>query len=97
MFLAEQGLSVAIPFLIGAIVSMGSGLGGLILTLRASPRVSYCCKYGLGSAFKTAYQCCSAIGFGVTSFNLLGTYHYIKALLLLFKFSKIKCSSTLPV
>ena len=72
MFLTELGLSVAISFLIGALISMAAGLGGLVLTLRASARVAYCCKYGLGPAFKTAYQCCSAIGFGVTSFTLLG-------------------------
>lgn len=55
-------------------MSMLSGLGAMILTIRASARVAYCCKFGLAPTFKTAYQCCSAIGFGVASFNLLGIF-----------------------
>ena len=76
---------------------MGAGLGSLILTLRASARVAYCCKYGIGFAFKTAYQCCSAIGFGVTSFNILGSFFLTQVWQSQFKSSKMKWVSTHPV
>ena len=71
-FLTELAASAAVSFLVGALMSLISGALTLVLTSRASPRVAYCSKFGLGPSFRTAYQTCSAIGFGVASFNLLG-------------------------
>ena len=49
------------------------GVVTLLLTTRSAPKAAYCCKFGIGAAFRTSYQAASAVGFGIASLNLLGT------------------------
>lgn len=74
VFFTGQGISTAIAFFIGAIVSMICGLIGMIIATETNFRVTYCAKIGLAPAFRAAYRAGCAMGFALVSLGLLGKF-----------------------
>jgi len=70
--LSEQGITTAVAFLVGALTSLICETIGLVVSTQSNFRVAYCCRFGLAPAFRTAYKAAVSIGFGLTSFCLLG-------------------------
>lgn len=80
-FLTEQGIITAVAFMVGAIVSIICGSVGMIIATQANFRTTYCAKYSVGAAFKTAYRAGCAMGFALVSLGLL----VLTILILIFK------------
>lgn len=70
-FLTEEGISTAIAFLVGAIISIICGSIGMIIATKANFRTTYCAKHSLSAAFRTAYRAGVAMGFALVSIGLL--------------------------
>ena len=70
-FLTQEGVWTAIAFAVGAIVSIISGAIGMIIATKANFRTTYCAKFSVGAAFKTAYRAGVAMGFALVSLGLL--------------------------
>ena len=73
-FLTQEGLSTAIAFMVGAIISIICGSIGMIIATRANFRTTYCAKHSLAAAFRTAYRAGCAMGFALVSIGLLGIH-----------------------
>lgn len=61
----------AVAFLIGALVSIGCGIIGMIMATRTNYKVTYCATSGMAPAFKTAYRAGCVMGFALVSLGLL--------------------------
>ena len=61
----------AVAFLIGACVSIGCGIIGMIMATRTNYKVTYCATEGMAPAFKTAYRAGCVMGFALVSLGLL--------------------------
>lgn len=77
-FLTEEGLSTAIAFLVGALISIICGSIGMVIATKANFRTTYCAKHSLAAAFRTAYRAGVAMGFALVSIGLLGIF-FIKS------------------
>lgn len=88
-FLTEQGVITAIAFIIGAIVSIVCGAIGMIIATQANYRTTYCAKFSVGAAFRTAYRAGCAMGFALVSLGLLSNFYYILVLIVLIIVFKI--------
>lgn len=90
-FLTEQGIITAVAFMVGAIVSIICGSVGMIIATQANFRTTYCAKYSVGAAFKTAYRAGCAMGFALVSLGLLGrVYYYVVLTILILIFKAVK-------
>ena len=70
-FLTQEGVSTAIAFLIGALVSIICGSIGMIIATKTNFRTTYCAKHSLSAAFRTTYRAGCAMGFALVSIGLL--------------------------
>lgn len=90
-FLTEQEIITAVAFMVGAIVSIICGSVGMIIATQANFRTTYCAKYSVGAAFKTAYRAGCAMGFALVSLGLLGrVYYYVVLTILILIFKAVK-------
>ena len=78
-FLTEEGLSTAIAFLIGALISIICGSIGMVIATKANFRTTYCAKHSLAAAFRTAYRAGVAMGFALVSIGLLGIFYILSS------------------
>lgn len=77
-FLTEEGISTAIAFLVGAIVSIICGAIGMVIATKANYRTTFCARQGVATAFRTAYRAGCAMGFALVSLGLLGNFWLIQ-------------------
>jgi len=77
-FLTDKGLTTALAFLAGILVSLLAGMISLLIAVQGSYRTAFCARYALAPTFHTAYRTASAIGFAVASISLLGIPQYIQ-------------------
>ena len=61
----------AVAFFIGAFVSIGCGIIGMVMATRTNYKVTYCATEGMAPAFKTAYRAGCVMGFALVSLGLL--------------------------
>lgn len=73
----------AIAFIVGAVISIICGSVGMIIATQANYRTTYCAKYSVGAAFRTAYRSGCAMGFALVSLGLLGNFFINQVLMLL--------------
>ena len=70
-FVTQYHWWTAIAFLIGALVSIGCGIIGMIMATRTNYKVTYCATSGMAPAFKTAFRAGCVMGFALVSLGLL--------------------------
>ncbi len=76
-FLTEKGLTTAISLLIGGFINMLSLFLSNMIATQSGYRIAYCSRFDTGAVFRTAYKASCAIGFGVSSLNLIGSSYII--------------------